>query len=197
MQTIHTFFKCFSGGGTSFFLLDVLQEASSKPQTQTHQACLFPISLEPVELLFFSEALHFPKPSIRGIKAGHPILLSIAQDSRGLNWKWSEREKKSALFFPSYSLLSSSFCYYKRPEGQKSLYISSTSVDMISPQGIPLLCITAVPRPFFLWAFLFHYSSIIVSDKQKINYSIQSSPDSSNFEMDVPNLLPMCAKQCC
>lgn len=193
MQTIHTFFKCYPGGGMSFLLLDILPGASSKPRP-TRPAC-FPLPLNLLNCYCFSAALQFPNPSVWGRKAGHPILLSITQESRGLNWKWSEREKL-ALFFPSYSQLSSSFCYYKRPEGQKSLYISSTSADMICPQGIPLLCITTIPRPFFLWAFLFHYSSIIVSDK-KINYSIQSSLDSSSFEMDVPNLIPVGAKHCC
>lgn len=37
----------------SFLLLGILQGASSKPQTQTHQACLFPITLELAELLLF------------------------------------------------------------------------------------------------------------------------------------------------
>lgn len=183
MQTIHTFFKCYPKYSMNFLLLDILQGTSSKPQTQTHQACLFPITLERAELLLFFRSITISQ-LINSRKKGRTshFTLNCTREQR-VNWKWSEREKL-ALFFPSCSQLSSSFCYYKRPEGQTSLYISSTSVDMICPQGIPLLCITTIPRPFFLWAFLFHYSSIIVSDKKnQLFHSV--FPNSSSFEMDM------------
>lgn len=61
-QTIHTFFKCYPGGGISFLLLNILQGASSKPQTQTHQACLFSITIEPAGLLLFFSSITVSRP---------------------------------------------------------------------------------------------------------------------------------------
>lgn len=168
MQSIHTFFKCYSGGGMSFLLLDILQGASSKPQIQTHQACLFPITLEPAEPLLFFRSITVTQPinSRKKGRTSHFTFNCTRQQRVKLKVEW-KREVGFILPFILPALqLSSLFCYCKRPEEQKNLYISFSSVDMICPQGIPLLCITTIPRPFFLWAFLFHYSSIIVSDKK-------------------------------
>ena len=83
MQIIHNFFKCFSEGGMSLFLSAMLQVASSKPQTQTHQACLFTISLAPAELLFFQQHYSFLARKLEEERKDIPFYSQLHKTAEG------------------------------------------------------------------------------------------------------------------
>lgn len=143
------------------------------PKPRLTRPASFPLPLNVLNCYCFSEALQFPNPSIQGRKAGHPILLWIAQESRELT-ESGVKERSwlySSLHAPSSPL---HFAITRGQKDRKAYIFLSLQLIWSVPKGFLYFVLPQFPGPSSS-ELSFSIIPQLLCLIKKINYSIQSS----------------------